>query len=190
MTYEIRHNAVAPEDDDTYFMWLLEHVGADGAQWTDYTLLLLCLMDTVYIYDEKLANGREKNRALDGINLRREFAMECAGEVASVEGECTVLEMLVALACRIEYELASEDGEEDPVRWFELFLVNLDLLGFDDENFDEALVYAILSRWMHREYDRYGHGGLFPLKARRCPDQRKIETWYQMQAYIMETFPD
>jgi len=190
MTYSMSHVYGAPEDDDSYFTWLLDKVGATELRWTEYTLLLLQLLGTDYIYDESIANGRERNRALDGLNLRREFADECLGENVEFEGPCTVLEMLVALACRIEYELASEAGEEEPIRWFELFLTNLDLLGFDDDNYDETMVYSILDTWMKRKYDRHGVGGLFPLKARKCPDQRKVETWYQMQAYIMETFPD
>jgi len=190
MTYEVRHVSGAPEDDDSYYMWLLDRVGANDIQWSEYTLLLQDLMRTNYIYDPHISNGRERNRAADGINLRQEYADECCGEIIFMEGECTVLEMMVALACRIEYELASEPGEEDPERWFELFLVNLDLLGYDDDNYDEAMVYSKLDCWLRRQYDRQGHGGIFPLKNRRCRDQRKVETWLQMQSYIMENFPD
>lgn len=190
MTYEMRHVVGAPEDDETYYMWLLDKVGANDIRWTEYTLLLRELMRVDFWYDPKKARGMDRNRAADGLQLRQDYADECYGEVVEMSGECTVLEMMVALACRIEYELASEPGEEEPERWFELFLTNLDLLGYDDDNYDEAMVYSILERWMRRQYDRRGHGGLFPLKARRCPDQRNVEIWCQMQSYIMENFPD
>ncbi len=50
----------------------------------------------------------------------------------------------------------------------------------------------IIDIWMYRRFDFNGFGGLFPLKwgrlrpGQRKKDQRKVEIWYQMQAYMIE----
>jgi hypothetical protein len=38
---------------------------------------------------------------------------------------------------------------------------------------------------VNREYDPDGRGGLFPLDGTHA-NQREVELWYQMQAYIIE----
>ena len=38
-----------------------------------------------------------------------------------------------------------------------------------------------------RTYDSNGYGGLFPLRNPR-EDQRKVELWYQLNAYLLEQF--
>lgn len=189
MTYEVRHTNGAPEDDGTYFMWLLSKVGGDEIRWSEYILLFQQLMDTNFTYDRKIDQGKDQNRAIDGINLRVDYEEECLNDVYNVSGKCTVLEMLVGLACRIETDIMGEPGEDDPERWFELFLSNLGLLAYTDDHYDENQVQMILDDWMKRRISRNGQGGLFPLKDPYCKDQRHVEIWQQMQSYLLENYP-
>ena len=42
-----------------------------------------------------------------------------------------------------------------------------------------------LDGFINRQYEANGEGGLFPLKG-VCEDQREVEIWYQMNAYLYE----
>ena len=102
---------------------------------------------------------------------------------------CSVLEMLIALAQRIEYILADPVFDDRTQQWFWGMIENLGLEPFANNDF-----YAvekkyhnniILDRLLERRYLRTGTGGLFPLRTVH-EDQTKIEIWYQMMAYLDE----
>jgi hypothetical protein len=63
---------------------------------------------------------------------------------------------------------------------------NLGLDQFDDQiPYDWEDVDEALSALIYRTYDRDGTGGLFPLTHPE-EDQRKVEIWYQLNAYLLE----
>jgi hypothetical protein len=76
------------------------------------------------------------------------------------------------------------DGK--PEDWFWHLIENMDLHEYNDtkKGVDEA-VDEVTHRITWRNYDRDGHGGLFPLR-RAEKDQRKLEIWYQLCAYVIE----
>ena len=101
-----------------------------------------------------------------------------------------------------------DDGDRTG-KWFFEMIDSLGLTGMDDRQFDQETVFDILQRFMHREYDASGQGGLFTLRApssegaakprlgaeiakgdseagRSKIDMREIEIWYQMMAYLEE----
>ena len=100
--------------------------------------------------------------------------------------DCNVLEMLVAFAERID-AIMGEPGEMHYDIWFATMLDNLGLLGQTDDYFDEPLVSEIISRWMHRDIDYYGEGGLFPVEHSE-EDQRDLSIWDQMSCYMNENY--
>ena len=92
--------------------------------------------------------------------------------------------MMVALCLRIE-----EDIMDDPVKgnrihkWFHVMLKSLGLLDMDDAYFDERYTDKVITRFLNREYEPNGAGGLFRIKD--CPyDLRSVEIWYQMCWYF------
>lgn len=115
----------------------------------------------------------DDNRAADGIALRSEFGIQ-------LDRECSILEMLIALARRMDYYLEDLIGPPNVKNYFWRFIENLNL---DLEN--EDYNYLIITRFLERRYERNGNGGIFPLKRYR-KDQRDVEIWYQMMAYINE----
>jgi len=128
------------------------------------------------------------NRASDGINLRSRFIEEMnfpATEQFFMR-PCSVLEMMVALACRIEDDIMFDPalGNRSGM-WFWIMLKNLGLDGMDDDHFDNENVDVILNILLSRTYFRNGNGGLFPLK-RPMRNQRNVEIWYQMCSFIEE----
>ena len=67
-----------------------------------------------------------------------------------------------------------------------LMLDNLGLVSdeFKDINYSDEKANGILTRFMHRTYEKDGsNGGLFQLNERGI-DMRKTEIWYQMELYF------
>lgn len=124
-------------------------------------------------------------RVSDGIELRREFLHDA--EISEVDPHwmdqgCSFLEMLIALARRLAFQMDDHVGS-----CFWMLIANL---GLDECNDTynrnlERLVGEVTDQVTFRTYAADGRGGLFPVKHSEY-DQRKLEIWYQMQEYIME----
>ena len=175
--------------EQDYFHWLCEQIGVEHGD-RSYWILAKELHRRIFVaYVE-----HDENRESDGEELRDEYLYE-TGFVKkySIEGECSLLEMLIALARQMDFETGDvyvENGNDNRTDiWFWEMMENLGLDEFDDARYGElggrAYVGAIIDRLLDREYDADGHGGLFPLKH-PIEDQRDVEIWYQMAAYLNE----
>lgn len=142
----------------------------------------------------------DANRAEDGKSLRylytieRNFDKEDAEIVEEyLDGPCTLLELMVALAKRIETDVMAEGGiDERTSEWFKCMLDNLGLLEFDDKHYEENHVDYILNRFMSRKYDENGDGNLFK-NAKNAgqkggPFFRNLEIWTQAQIFLIDKF--
>lgn len=170
-----------------YFYWLCGLVEADNEE-KSYIRLARELHEMPF---ESFVS-HDENRAIDGENLREDYLMitNYPRYIRLNLGECTVFEMLVALAKRIDYETSSAKIDEDNTPfWFWEMIKNLGLSPFSDRDFDrlkgEIAIEEVLIRLVERKYEPSGRGGLFPLKDAKC-DQRRVEIWYQMNSYLME----
>ncbi len=164
---------------DAYFDWLLEMVGYYEGDGHDNLMWLLFNTDFTW----SVAN--DDNRAAEGIELRRIF-MEKEGWFSEpLDGEeCCCLEMFIGLAKRMDDDIMW-DGETDRTAdWFWMMMANM---GFDEHD-DYYVIEDVLERFLDRKYALNGDGGPFPLKGRNVPNQRKIEIWRQMQAYMVENY--
>lgn len=162
-----------------YLDWLsaiVEPVDPDGS----YSLLLIQLLNTVYVYEYEM----DANRAHDGLALRDRFAVE-TGLYLDTDSPCTVLEMMVALAIRCERDIMYIPNKGDRTYiWFWVMIDNLGLLGMTDDKYDEVLVQAALFNFMNHMYETDGEGGLFYVPGRN--DMRDMDVWYQMQMFLNE----
>lgn len=172
-----------PPLDELYFTWLYGKVGSVETANPSKTYWTLCrkLFTKEFIWFVP----NDDNRAEDGRDLRREFIEE--ERVLDVSEDwmrlgCSVFEMLIALSRRLNFE-ADHISARD---WFWILITNLgfefcnDANGFNDERVDEAIDCMV---W--RTYRPDGYGGLFPLREPH-QDQREVEIWYQLSAYILE----
>lgn len=171
-----------PNIINEYFRWLCSIV--DHCKTHSMLLQELHAREFYYTID------RDENRAKDGKFLRYIFGMEINLEDADLvlSGPCSILEMLIALAGRMDGAASigldvNKDASTKKNFW--TMMENLDLKGETDDYYDPSEVNHILDRWMFREYDANGDGGLFPLKNPKC-DQREVEIWMQLQAYLLE----
>lgn len=125
------------------------------------------------------------NRAEDGEEgLRRRFAYEHHIELyGELDGPCSVLEMILAMAYRCE-EIMDDAviGDRTP-QWFWRMINNLGLSGMSDSRFDINYVESVVDTFLEREYEPDGHGSLFVI--RNCQyDLRDVEMWTQMLWYL------
>lgn len=130
----------------------------------------------------------DDNRIADGMALRDEFLREQG--IDDVDRNwydigCSMLEMLIALSRQASFE---DLNERTPGEWFGIFLQNMGLDRYNDRDYSDSLAQDVdekLDLVIYRNYNKDGTGGIFPLKNPR-DDQRKIELWYQMSAYLLE----
>lgn len=147
----------------------------------------------------------DENRYADGIALRRTYVEEEELDENHLEVEaflkskkCTVFEMMIGVAKRIEFAKYDHTIQKDRTNlWFMMMLENLGLDKFPDSKskydnlnpVDELKVDKIIETMVDRTYDYDGNGSLFPLN--KAPtDWRKTEIWYQMQGYLTEERED
>lgn len=162
-----------------YFEWLYNLVCENRyAKAISYRKLLMYLHDTEFTYQIP----KDRNRAEDGIELRYKFAG--ANGHRYLKGPCSVLEMMVALAIRCEEDIMDDPNIGDRTRqWFWGMIVNLGLGSMLDAEFDESFVEETVTRFLNRDYEPSGRGGLFTV--RHCDrDLRDVEIWYQLCWYL------
>ena len=166
-----------------YHVWLTSLVSDEHHQ-RYYQALLEVLDETQFSWSV----SNDMNRAADGIELRSRFAEEYHLDYRRIrdylERPCSLLEMMVGLACRCEDSIMGDDYFGDRThKWFWDMISNLGLYSMDDENFDEDYVQCVLQSLLRRTYKRNGEGGLFTVPG--CyRDLRKVEIWYQMCWYL------
>lgn len=166
--------------DDQYLTWLYDQVGdvKDRSRSRTYWNLFRQLYSIEFFW----LVPNDDNRAEDGRALREEWANEYRLNLdpAWRSRGCSFLEMLIALSRRTAFE---SDGRTET--WFWHLIDNLGLSDCTDRySYDQTEVDARIHAVIYREYDRNGRGGLFPMR-RAFKDQRHVEIWYQMNAYLL-----
>ena len=169
--------------NNEYFMWLFDLV-CNGvyAEQISYIKLLMFLHNTPFRYSIL----RDANRAADGKDLRYRFAHYSNVDNADryLDDPCSVLEMMVALAIRCEENIMDEPNVGDRTRqWFWGMVSSLGLGDMTDEYFDKHLVTDTVERFLDRDYEPNGKGGLFTIRNCDC-DLRTAEIWHQLCWYL------
>lgn len=164
--------------DNDYYLWLLKQINYIPGD--TYDKLLEYLHSVPFYWDV----DNDGNRCEDGLQLRQIFMHEEGWNTVPISDEvCTVLEMFISLALRIENDIMW-DGEIDRTsEWFWIMIHNLGFSMHNESNWND-----ILEIFMRRQYAENGEGGLFPLKNGVSIDQRGVEIWDQMQQYMLENY--
>lgn len=177
-----------------YFDWLKSIVGAEA----EYSFLWWKLHNTDFIW----LIDRDENRAEDGKYLRYIFTVSAYDRVdfnpeevdEYLSGPCSVMELLVGLARRMEHDIMENDdlGDRTGV-WFHEMITNLGLDKYDDKHYSETKVSDIIHRFMGRKYGKTGVGNVFKVGQgvghKIGPDLRNLEIWDQLQVYVLEKYP-
>jgi hypothetical protein len=173
---------------ERYFLWLYDQSFDIRSPESDFSYVQVCDILHTIRFADSVQNDR--NRTADGEELRDEF-ISLDPDIDIVEftemaglGKATLFEVLAGLSRRAGAVTEALKPEE----WFRLFLRNLGLLRFPDSSFSGlhiSRVNRIAQKFNSRTYDPDGKGGIFPLKHAQS-DQRVLELWFQMAAYINE----
>lgn len=168
-----------------YFEWLYCLVCDNRYGRLSYKNLLLCLNNIEFYPVIDL----DENRLQDGIDFRYRFGYENGYPRHDIERylddrPCSVLEMMVALAFRVEEQIMDDsDYGNRTGQWFWNMIVSLGLGSMNDSRFDERFVQQTISRFLDRKYSPNGKGGLFTIE--NCPyDLRDMEIWNQFMWYL------
>jgi hypothetical protein len=167
--------------DDLYLTWLYSQVGDVKVRNKSLTYWNLFHQMNEIQFVWLVPN--DDNRVEDGRALRFEYISEVGLQESAdiVERGCSFLEMMIALSRRLAFEA---DGH--PPVWFWHLIENLGLQYCTDHySYDRSEVEDRINTVIWRTYDRNGQGGLFPLRHAR-KDQREVELWYQMSAYLLQ----
>lgn len=174
--------------DEAYFVWLYSQVGSVELKNLSKTYwhLMQLLHNKEFTWDPNTIE-KDGNRAQDGKDLRQQFLRETGTKVPTrdagwLQYGCSFLELMVAISWQLEFE----DGEMTQAEWFWTLIDNLGLSECTDANRPaEEAVNRILDQVIDRTYAMNGEGGLFPLRNPE-KDQREVELWYQLNAYLLE----
>lgn len=169
-----------------YYRWLLDKIRM--RDYGHYERVLHYMFNREFYWVVPM----DRNRYIDGLALRDEFAMEVGIQPYFWRGYlpdwCTVLEMMVALAEACEDRLMGDPDFGDRTHiWFWIMMNKLDLDSFTDVRFNEDCVEKIINRVLERSFQPDGKGGLFG-RLKHGGDMRDIEWWYQLNYYINEHY--
>lgn len=175
---------------DDYFDWIYQIVsGGFSPKKLSYKKLLRLLFNTEFTYSMPM----DGNRYEDGIDLRYRFGDDVGVEDAAIAGylddkPCSVLEMMVALAFRMEEQIMTNPDIGDRTgQWFWNMVASLDLGHMSDSRFNETEAVDILEAFLDRDYAPNGEGGLFIVKHPNY-DMRDAEIWNQANWYLNENY--
>lgn len=168
---------------DKYFEWLYNYVCKGRINNSiSYKNLFKLLHDTEFTFLIR----DDLSRARDGVDLRYRFAILMDDEQVMniLDGPCSILEMMVALAIRCEETIMDDTRYGDRTsQWFWDMLRNIGLSYMTDDRFDEKVATEKIFRFLERRYEPNGKGGLFYI--RDCKeDLREVEIFMQLCWYL------
>lgn len=173
---------------DEYFEWIFSLVSDTRHPAVMSFRKLLTHLFNIEYYVHPSA-PLDKNRASDGRDLRYRFGRQAGYDDRFIEAhldiyDCTVLEMILALAIRCEEDVMdnAEIGDRTS-QWFWIMIVNLGLGGMTDVRYDPDIVDEVIRKFLEREYEPNGKGNIFYVRNAE-EDLRTLEIWNQMFLYL------
>lgn len=134
-------------------------------------------------------------RVLDAEDLRYKFGDDCHVSYKTIQEDldsnpnnCSMLEMMIALARRMEEHIMSDNSFGDRTgQWFWSMISSLGFHDIDDLHFDSNSAMHIVENFNSKWYAPNGAGGLFTVQNPSV-DMRQYDIWYQMQIWINENY--
>jgi hypothetical protein len=170
--------------DELYLTWLYGQVAS--VEETDLSQTYWRLAKLCYKKEFVWHIPHDDNRGEDGKDLRYEFYGDKQLEGVDhgwMHMGCSMLELFIGVARRFAFEANKKPGE---CFWEMMANCRLDQFA-DNESYPDEMVDELLEKLIWRTYRADGFGGLFPLEHPE-KDQRRVDIWYQMQAYLLERY--
>lgn len=184
-----------------YLCYLMNRIGLEAEGQGGYLRLCETLQDIEFLPQTDM----DENRCRECMELRRDFVMFEYKEDGSEAQQAvldildgtfgengTMLELLLTLAEKMEYELCDSEYEANTRKWFTEMLCNCGVYDvatnecFEEEG-NEEIVRDAMHTVIFNKIGWDGEGGLFPLVYPKY-DQRKVELVIQMNNYLEENY--
>lgn len=162
-----------------YIGWLADQIVPNRHRNFDELFRIMHAKEFVYVVvndDSRMQDARDVRS-----DCFREFKVK-PYVTTDVLGPISVLEILIALSRRMSFMTGIAPGEW---AWVLLQNLQLDLFSGRITRLWAEEINNILERLIWRQYAPDGAGGFFPLGYPE-EDQREVELWYQMAAYLAE----
>lgn len=163
--------------DYEYYEWLTSQVHIPNGKKYDE------LFGILHTIEFRWTVPNDNNRITDALDLRVRFLNDEGyyDRELTLDG-ATILEILISLSRRVEFTAGGNSH-----KWAWKLLKNLRLTQMSDPLTDDdtLIIQDIIDALIWRTYKPNGKGGFFPLN-RPEEDQRNVEIWYQMNAYVIE----
>lgn len=172
--------------EDLYSEWLVNQVNVIEDR--DYTDLLYELYNIEFYslvkYDE--------DRGADGLMLR-EYWADSIGFKGSLDfRNATVLEVLIGIAKRIEFQLFGsqyiDEWDYKKIFWDLIWNLGLEECSGTLSDYDYDKIDEIVTLFLERKYFRHKKCNIFDIEN-DPRDMRKLNIWTQMGLYIREKWP-
>lgn len=164
-----------------YLQWLFRFIG----DFSGYSKLLEYLYQVDYVWIIPM----DENRASDGLNLRNRFCDIYhldASQLNDIFGSkpCSMLEMMIALAIRIEDDFMGTENNNNIPRWFWSMIHSLGLQFCRDDSFTQEKVDSVILQFIEHKYGQDGRGSLFCVPMHNV-DFRNLQIWDQMNYWLI-----
>lgn len=164
-----------------YLQWLYRFLG----NYSGYSKLL----DYLYQVDFVWIIPMDENRAKDGLNLRSRFCdLYSLNDIQMREifssKPCSMLEMMIALAIRIEDDFMGTENSNNTSKWFWSMIFSMGLQFNKDESFSAEKIDSIILRFIEHRYGADGRGSLFHVPMQNV-DFRHLQIWDQMNYWLI-----
>lgn len=187
------HENEVDKINNEYFEWMYHLVCSEKIQRNkiSYRRLLYFLHSVIYTPTIEMDNSRQA----DGIRFRYQFTYEHGYPDTYVDEylngeECSMLEMMIALAFRVERDIMDNYQYGDRTsQWFWSMLISLGLNHMDDKNFDLRYCEQVIDDFLAHNYEPNGKGGLFTLQHPHR-DMRDVDIWCQFMWYLDENYKE
>lgn len=175
-----------------YFEWMC-HLVCNGKYYSkvSYRKLLYFLNSVDFIPTMEM----DDNRMVDGRAFRYQFGSEFGYTNEFIEDNldiynCSMLEMMVALAYRVETQITDDPSYGNRTgQWFWCMVSNLGLSHMEDSKFDRTYCEDVIDSFIKHRYSPKGDGALFKLDN-PPEDMRDVDIWCQCMWYLNETIYD
>ena len=171
----------------TYKEWLLSQLWDENfVEWEAFIDKWSVLTDILLNVEYVAVVKGDQNRAEDGLYLRSEFNHEEDANL-NMDIPASVLEVLVALACRMEREYVGDSEENLAYEIFEMFIDSLGLTWVSSKTLSGGLskkelkiVAQTLDSWLQND----GSVSIFPVTEYELPELEGKQLWQQMLFFI------
>ena len=179
-----------PNLRERYFDWMISKITLESKliDPANYSRLLEYLYNRSFEYYILPMDG---NRSEDGIDLRYTFGYEQNIDQHEIERcldhrDCSILEMMVALAIKAENIVGDSSLGDRTGIWFWNMMQSLGLLMIgDDRHYNAPRVIFAIDCFLNHDYSVNGKGGLFTVND-PPHDMRDTEIWNQMCWFLNE----